>query len=407
MPHIEYSSSRLNALKAASRALILASLGLAFLAGCDNKQTAPTAPGGGRPPAPVVVSTVEQRDVPVQITAIGNVEAYQTVQIRSQVNGQIEKIYFSEGKDVRKGQLLYSLDKRPFQAALEQAQGNLKRDEAQAANAKSEAARYTDLEKQGVISREQADLQRTQSNSNSAAVYADQATVDGAKVQLQYTDIYAPIDGRTGALMINVGNLVKANDTPFLVQLNQIAPIYVTFTVPEVRLAEVRQFVAKGLKVLAHPKGQNSNPAEGLLTFIDNGVDPQTGTVKLKATFQNKDKHLWPGEFVNVVLNLSTVKNAITVPTKAVQSGQQGDYVYVVTKDGTADPRKVTTIGTYQNLTLVKSGLNLGDTVIVDGQLRVAPNGKVTVRSSLPPDAVVGNGVNSSDTATGTVGGGQ
>ena len=407
MPHIEYSSSRLNALKAASYALILASLGLTFLAGCDNKQTVPTAPGGGRPPAPVVVSTVEQRDVPVQITAIGNVEAYQTVQIRSQVNGQIEKIYFSEGKDVRKGQLLYSLDKRPFQAALEQAQGNLKRDEAQAANAKSEAARYTDLEKQGVISREQADLQRTQSNSNSAAVYADQATVDGAKVQLQYTDIYAPIDGRTGALMINVGNLVKANDTPFLVQLNQIAPIYVTFTVPEVRLAEVRQFVAKGLKVLAHPKGQNSNPAEGLLTFIDNGVDPQTGTVKLKATFQNKDKHLWPGEFVNVVLNLSTVKNAITVPTKAVQSGQQGDYVYVVTKDGTADPRKVTTIGTYQNLTLVKSGLNLGDTVIVDGQLRVAPNGKVTVRSSLPPDAVVGNGVNSSDTATGTVGGGQ
>ena len=407
MPHIEYSSSRLNALKAASYALILTSFGLIFLAGCDNKQTVPTAPSGGRPPAPVVVSTVEQRDVPVQITAIGNVEAYQTVQIRSQVNGQIEKIYFSEGKDVRKGQLLYSLDKRPFQAALEQAQGNLKRDEAQAANAKSEAARYTDLEKQGVISREQADLQRTLSNSNSAAVYADQATVDGAKVQLQYTDIYAPIEGRTGALMINVGNLVKANDTPFLVQLNQITPIYVTFTVPEVRLAEVRQFVAKGLKVLAHPKGQNANPAEGLLTFIDNGVDPQTGTVKLKATFQNKDMHLWPGEFVNVVLSLSTVKNAITVPTKAVQSGQQGDYVYVVTKDGTADPRKVTTIGTYQNLTLVKSGLNLGDTVIVDGQLRVAPNSKVTVQSSLPPDAVVGNGVNSSDTATGTAGGGQ
>lgn len=407
MPHIEYSSSRLHALKAASYALILTSFGLIFLAGCDNKQTVPTAPSGGRPPAPVVVSTVEQRDVPVQITAIGNVEAYQTVQIRSQVNGQIEKIYFSEGKDVRKGQLLYSLDKRPFQAALEQAQGNLKRDEAQAANAKSEAARYTDLEKQGVISREQADLQRTLSNSNSAAVYADQATVDGAKVQLQYTDIYAPIEGRTGALMINVGNLVKANDTPFLVQLNQITPIYVTFTVPEVRLAEVRQFVAKGLKVLAHPKGQNVNPAEGLLTFIDNGVDPQTGTVKLKATFQNKDMHLWPGEFVNVVLSLSTVKNAITVPTKAVQSGQQGDYVYVVTKDGTADPRKVTTIGTYQNLTLVKSGLNLGDTVIVDGQLRVAPNGKVTVQSSLPPDAVVGNGVNSSDTATGTAGGGQ
>jgi len=396
-------------LKASRYALILLILALMFLlAGCANKQTAQAAsPGSGRPPAPVVVSTVEQRDVPVQITAIGNVEAYQTVQIRSQVNGQIEKIYFKEGEDVHKGQLLYSLDKRPFQAALEQAQGMLKRDEAQAANSKLQAARYTDLEKQGVISLEQADLQRTQDSSNSAAVYADNAAVDAAKVQLQYTDIYAPIDARTGALMINVGNLVKANDTPFLVQLNQITPIYVTFTVPEARLAEVRQFVAKGLKVLAYPKGQPGNPVEGLLTFIDNGVDPQTGTVKLKATFQNKDKRLWPGEFVNVVLNLSMVKNAITVPTKAIQSGQQGDYVFVVTKDGTADPRQVTTAGTYQNLTLVKSGLNLGDTVIVDGQLRVAPNGKVTIQSSLPPSAVVGSGINSSDAATGTAGGGQ
>jgi membrane fusion protein, multidrug efflux system len=388
-------------------------LSLFALSGCANKQALQAASpsavsGAGRPAAPVVVSTVEQRNVPVQITAIGNVEAYQTVQIRSQVNGQIETIHFKEGQDVRQGQLLYSLDKRPFQAALEQAQGNLKRDEAQAANAKLQAARYTDLENQGVISHEQADLQRTQASSNSAAAYADQAAVDAAKVQLQYTDIYAPIDARAGALMMNVGNLVKANDTPFLVQLNQIAPIYVTFTIPEARLSEVRQFVAaKRLKVIAYPKGQNSNNAEGLLTFIDNGVDPQTATIKLKATFQNKDRRLWPGEFVNVVLNLSTLNNAITVPTKAVQSGQQGDYVYVVSKDGTATPHQVTTVGTYQNLTIVKSGLNPGDTVIVDGQLRVAPNGKVVVQSSLPPNAVVGNGINSSDTATGTGGDGQ
>ena len=388
-------------------------LGLLVLSGCANKQaqqaaSPSAAPGGGRPPAPVVVSTVEQRNVPVQITAIGNVEAYQTVQIRSQVNGQIETIHFKEGQDVRQGQLLYSLDKRPFQAALEQAQGNLKRDEAQAANAKLQAARYNDLENQGVISHEQADLQRTEASSNSAAVYADQASVDAAKVQLQYTDIYAPIGARAGALMMNVGNLVKANDTPFLVQLNQIAPIYVTFTIPEARLSEVRQFVAaKRLKVIAYPKGQNSNNTEGLLTFIDNGVDPQTATIKLKATFQNKDRRLWPGEFVDVVLKLSTVHGAITVPTKAVQSGQQGDYVYVVSKAGTATPHQVTTVGIYQNLTIVKSGLNPGDTVIVDGQLRVAPNGKVVVQSSLPPNAVVGNGINSSDTATGTGGDGQ
>lgn len=387
-------------------------LSLLALSGCANQQAPQaaspnTAPGGGRPPAPVVVSTVEQRDVPVQIMAIGNVEAYQMVQIRSQVNGQIETIHFKEGQDVRQGQLLYSLDKRPFQAALEQAQGNLKRDEAQAANAKLQADRYTELEHQGVISHEQADLQRAEASSNSAAVYADQAAVDAAKVQLQYTSISAPIDARAGVLMMNVGNLVKANDTPFLVQLNQITPIYVTFTVPEARLSEVRQLAAGELKVEAYAKGQTSNPAEGRLTFIDNGVDLQTATIKLKATFQNKDRRLWPGEFVDVVLKLSMMHGAITVPTKAVQSGQQGDYVYVVSKDGTAVPHQVKTVGTYQNLTLVKSGLSTGDTVIVDGQLRVTPNGKVAVQSSLPPNAVVGNGINSSDTATGTGGGGQ
>ena len=354
-----------------------------------------------------MVSTVEQRDVPVQITAIGNVEAYQTVQIRSQVNGQIETIHFKEGQEVRQGQLLYSLDKRPFQAALEQAQGNLKRDEAQAANAKLQAERYTKLEHEGVISHEQADVQRTEANSNSASVYADQAAVDAAKVQLQYTSIYAPINARAGALMMNVGNLVKANDTPFLVQLNQITPIYVTFTVPEARLAEVRKLAERELKVEAYTKGQTTNPAEGRLTFIDNGVDPQTATIKLKATFQNKDRRLWPGEFVDVVLKLSMMHDAITVPTKAVQSGQQGDYVYVVSKDGIADPHRITAIGTYQNLTLVKTGLRPGDTVIVDGQLRVTPNGKVVVQSSLPPNAVVDGGVNSSDAAAGTGGGGQ
>jgi len=392
-----------NTLKAAHLPF-LSVIALAALSGCSKQNTQAVV---ARPPAPVVVSTVEQRDVPIQITAIGNVEAYQTVQVRSMVTGQIEKILFKEGDDVRRGQLLYQLDKRPFQATLEQAEANLKRDQAQAANAKLEAARYTDLEKQGVISREQADLQRTTDNANTAAVAADQATVQAAKVQLQYTDIYAPFDARAGALMINLGNLVKANDTPYLVQLNQITPIYVTFTVPEGRLREIRQFAAHGLKVLAYPKEQTSAPAEGLLTFIDNGVDPQTGTVKLKATFQNTDKRLWPGEFVDVVLNLSTMKDAIAVPTKAVQSGQQGDYVFVVAKDGTADPHQITSVGTYQNLTLVKSGLNPGDTVIVDGQLRVVPKTKVAVQSSLRPDQVVGSGLNSSDTATGTVGGGQ
>lgn len=367
---------------------VMAITAVCLLTGC-NKNTAqaagPGGPGGQRPPAPVVVSTVEQRDIPVQITAIGNVEAYQAVQIRAQVNGQLQRVLFKEGDDVRRGQLLFQLDKAPFQAALAQAEGNLQRDQANAVNAEAQAGRYTALEKQGVISREQADQMRTQAQANASAVNADKAAVDAARVQLRYTDIHAPIDARAGALLINVGNLIKANDTPFLVQLNQVQPIYVTFSIPETQLQAVRQYSAGGqLKVLAYPKGQTSNPAEGKLTFIDNGVDPTTGTVKLKATFVNKDRRLWPGEFVDVVLNLSMHKNAMVVPTKAIQTGQQGSYVYVVDQENTAKPQPVQSTGTFQNLTLVAGGLTPGQRVIVDGQLRVVPNGKVNIQSVVP-----------------------
>lgn len=356
------------------------------LSGCGNKEQIPT-PGsaGGRPPAPVVVASVERRDIPVQISAIGNVEAYQTVQIRSQVSGQIQKIFFREGEDVHKDQLLFQLDKRPFQADLEKAIGQMKHDQAQAENSRIQAERYSGLEKEGVASHEQADQIRAQARADASAVEADKAAVDAARVQLQYTDIAAPIDARAGALMINLGNLVKANDTPYLVQLNQVSPIYATFSVPEAHLDQVRQHFSSGqLKVLAYPKGQSANPALGRLTFIDNGVDITTGTVKLKGTFQNKDRRLWPGEFVDVALELSTQKNAIVVPTKAIQTGQQGEYVYVVRTDSTAESRPVRTAGAYQDLTLVSDGLKAGESIIVDGQLRVAPNAKVTVQRTLP-----------------------
>jgi len=353
-----------------------------FLLACSGGKQSQSA---ARPPAPVVVAAVEQRDIPVQIRAIGNVEPYQTVQIRSQVNGQIERVYFKEGQEVHKGDSLFTLDKRPFQADLEKAIGSLQHDEAQAANSQAQATRYTALEQQGVISREQADQMRTQAKAEASAVNADRAAVNAARVQLQYTDIKAPIDARTGALLINEGNLVKANDTPYLVQLNQVVPIYCTFSVPETYLDQVRKYVAGHLTVKAYPKGTTENPAEGFLTFIDNTVDTQTGTVKLKATFPNKDRRLWPGEFVDVVLNLSTQKNAIAIPTKAVQTGQQGKYVYVVTAQNTAESRAVTTTGTYQNLTLVSHGVAPGVRVIVEGQLRVAPHSQVVVQSTLPP----------------------
>lgn len=358
--------------------------------GCSNIKNQ-TAAAAGRPPAPVVVATSEQRDVPIQVNAIGNVEAYQTVQIRSQVNGQIDEILFKEGQDVRKGQLLVRLDKRPFQADLDKAVSQQKRDQAQAENSRLQAERYSALEKQGVVSREQADQIRTQARADASVVEADKAAVEAARVQLQYTDIYSPLDARTGNLMMNRGNLIKANDTPYLVQLNQISPIYVTFTVPESVLDEVRKYsLSRKLAVFAYPKEQHGKPAEGYLSFIDNGVDTSTGTVKLKATFANKDRRLWPGEFVDTVLQLSVQKNAIVVPTKAVQTGQQGEYVYVVTAQDTAESRPVKTAGTYQDLSIISTGLKPGERVITSGHLRVAPNAKVVVQSTVPsaqPDA--------------------
>jgi membrane fusion protein, multidrug efflux system len=368
--------------------------------GCNNERAQNAAAAAGRPPAPVVVATSEQRDIPIQVAAIGNVEAFQTVQIRSQVNGQIEEILFKEGEDVRKGQLLVRLDRRPFQADLDKAVGQQRHDEAQAENSRLQAERYSALEKQGVASHEQADQVRTQAKADASAVEADKAAVEAARVQLQYTDILAPMDARTGALMMNRGNLIKANDTPYLVQLNQVIPIYVTFSMPESVLDQVRRYSStRKLAVFAYPKGQTTNPAEGYLSFIDNGVDMTTGTVKLKATFANKDRRLWPGEFVDTVLQLSVEKNAIVVQTRAVQTGQQGEYVYVVTPQDTAESRPVKTAGTYRDLTVVSAGLNAGERVIVGGHLRVAPNAKVVVQgeksgtpAGAPPSAGSGGG---------------
>jgi membrane fusion protein, multidrug efflux system len=351
--------------------------------GCGKGQVQAAANQGGRPPAPVIVAAVDQRDIPLEIRAIGNVEAYQTVQIRSQVNGQIVKILFREGDDVRQGQLLFQLDKRPLQADLDKAIGQLNHDRAQAENSGVEAGRYSGLEKQGIVSHELADQMRTQSKADASAVQADTAAVEAARVQLQYTDIVAPIDARAGALLINLGNLVKANDTPYFVQLNQVTPIYVSFSIPEANLNQVRQLLAsRQLKVMAYRKGDAANPAAGRLSFIDNAVDTTTGTFKVKGIFANKDRRLWPGQFVDAALELSTQKDAVTVPTKAVLMGQEGEYVYVVRNDSTAEPRPVKTSGAYQNLTLISDGLKVGERVVVDGQLRVAPNARVVVQGT-------------------------
>jgi multidrug efflux system membrane fusion protein len=271
----------------------------------------------------------------------------------------------------------------------------LKHDQAQEEHSRVQSERYSDLEKDGIVSHEQADQMRMQAKADASAVEADKAAVEAAHVQLQYTDIVAPINARAGNLMINLGNLVKANDTPYLVQLNQVTPIYVTFSVPEANLDRVRRHFSSGqLRVLAYPKGQLDNPTEGRLTFIDNGVDTTTGMFKLKGTYQNKDRRLWPGQFVDVALELSMQKDAVVVPTRAIQSGQQGEYVYVVRTDSTAEARPVRTEGVYQSLTLISEGLKVGEQVIVNGQLRVAPNAKVIVQAAQPgtPTAAVPTG---------------
>jgi multidrug efflux system membrane fusion protein len=353
-------------------------LGLALLlAGCSSKQPAPV-----REAVPVMATTVAQKDVPLQLRAIGTVEAFSNVEVRSNVTGEITAVHFTEGQDVKKGQLIFTIDPRPFEATLNQAEANLARDAAQAANAEKQSERYTHLVEQGVVSRDQADTFRTAAATAKAVVEADKAAVQKAKVDLGYCSIYAPISGRTGNLMIHQGNLVKANDTPFMVTINQVTPIYVTFSIPEQNLPEVKKYEAAGkLRVEAHIPN-DPNPAEGLLSFVDNSVDTATGTIKLKGTFANQDRRLWPGQFVDAVLTLTTQPNAIVVPTQAVQNGQQGQFVFVIKPDLTVESRSVTVGRSVDNQSIIEAGLQPGERVVTDGQLRLVPGAKVEIKNN-------------------------
>ena len=330
---------------------------------------------------PVVVAKATQQDMPVQVTAIGNVEAYSTVTVKSLVDGEIQKAYFTEGQDVRKGDMLFSIDPRSFQATLRQAEANLARDQANAQYAKTEAQRYTQLVKSGIVSQLQYEQFTSNAQALDAAVRADQAAVENAKIQLSYCSIYAPIGGRTGSLLVHPGNLVKNNDTS-LVVINQVTPIYVDFSIPEKFLAQVKAHEARGrLRVLAYPSSVPSNASSGYLSFINNAVDSNTGTIVLKGTFANGDRRLWPGQFVNVTLDLTVQRNATVVPSQAVQTGERGQYVYVVKADDTVDYRPVTVGNTLQGLTIVDKGVNPGETVVTNGQLRLFPGAKVSFKN--------------------------
>jgi multidrug efflux system membrane fusion protein len=353
---------------------------LLLAAGCGNKdavQAANPVSAG----APVRVATVASRTMPVELQAIGNVEAISTVSIKAQISGQLMQVHFKEGDFVKKGQLLFTIDRQPFEAALRQAEGTLAKDEAQALNSKLDAERYQGLGKQGVVSKQQVDAAGATANAMAATVAADKAAVETAKINLEYTSIYSPINGRTGSVGVKEGNLVKANDVPILVTINQIEPIYVSFSIPEQQLAELKQYSnSKSLKVAAAPQGSTQH-FQGRLTFIDNSVDLTTGTIKLKATFDNAAHALWPGQFADVNLTLKSQPNAIVVPTAALQTSQNGTYVYVVDQDLTAKQQPVKVGWNVGEETVIASGVQPGQRVVTDGQLRLTPGAKVDIKS--------------------------
>jgi multidrug efflux system membrane fusion protein len=328
---------------------------------------------------PVRVGTVEKKSVPVQIGNVGTVTAYNTVSVRALVNGEIMQVHFHEGQDVRKGDALFTIDPRPYEAALAQSEAALARDRAQLENANADAKRYADLVQKDYVTQQQYDAVRANAAAFAATVRADEAAVQKAKLDLGYCSITSPIDGRTGVVMVQIGNVVKANDVP-LVTINQLVPVYVAVAVPEKDLSEIRRRQAQApLAVQAEDAVTNRLIASGTLTFIDNTVDRATGTITLKATFQNADRALWPGQFVNARITLSTISDAIVAPQGAVQNGQSGTYAYVVKSDDTVEPRPVTVARQLPDGAVIEKGLSAGERVVTDGQLRLRPGAKVEI----------------------------
>ncbi len=379
-----------------------------LLAGCNTQKAAASGKGGGRGSfaIPVTVAKATQRDVPIQAEVIGSVEASSSVMLKPQISGQIMQAHFTEGDFVKQGQLMLTIDPRALeaqlnqlqaavlkdQAALGQAQAALTRDQAQQTNAKKQLERAAELSKAGVISKEQYEQYVTTEATFAATLTADEAAIENAKaqiaasraavenqkVQLGYTKIYAPIAGRTGTLTVKPGNVVQANVTE-LATINQIQPVYVSFALPEVHLRALREHAGQKLPVSAVPE-EGGTPQSGALAFFENTVDPTTGTVRLKATFDNRNRVLWPGQFVRVTLKLGERPNAILIPSQAVQSGQDGTFVYVVRPDQRVDVRQVAAIQRIGDESVIERGIEPGETVVTEGTLRLVPGARVEER---------------------------
>jgi membrane fusion protein, multidrug efflux system len=369
-----------------------------LLVGCSNtearRETGDTSGRGGNQSGgiPVVTAAAEVKTMPVTLEAVGTAEAISTVDIRAQITGQLQQILFEPGQDVRNHQPLFVLDRRPLEAALRQAEAIVAKDDAQLRDAVAERHRAEDLFNKGILPRSDYETNIATAAALEATLAADKAQADQARLNLQYAQIASPLDGRTGALMTHVGDLVRTNDTQPLVTINQLAPIYVTFSVPARFLIDIRQAAGRGpLAVVAtgqrsatpgsqqEARSPASQPnAHGDVTFIDNAVDPMTATIKLKATFPNRDRDLWPGLFVQVLLQLSVQPQAVVVPSVAVQTSQQGQYVYVVKPDRTVELRHVDIDRQQGDETVIANGLKGGEEIVTEGQLRLTPGAHVT-----------------------------
>jgi len=427
-------------LRRAAEAMLL--LAVALLGACSNGESGQTKSNTpeARDAVPVAIETAVSKAVPVQIRAVGTVQAYASVTLKSQLDAEVAQIHFTEGQAVKKGDLLFTLDQRSFQAGLhqaeanlgrdtaqlqqaeaalaqtmaakDQAEANLARDTAQLENARTQLRRYQGLMDDGAISKELYDQVRTNASALEATIQADQAAVTNAKasiraaqattenikavikadqavmenarVQLGYTTIRAPMDARAGNLLVRVGSAIKArDDTAQMLVLNQIHPIYVSFSVPEQYLPDIQKYLAAGsVRVEAIPRGQDGSPARGDLTFLNNTVDATTGTIQLKATFQNQRGILWPGQFVTVVLTLTVQPDMVVVPSQAIQTGQQGQYVYVVRPDSTVESRTVAVGRRLDGETVIEKGISPGDNVVTDGHLRLVPGVRVQVKKA-------------------------
>jgi multidrug efflux system membrane fusion protein len=332
---------------------------------------------------PVKVAPALQKAVPVQLQAVGTVEAYATVSIKSRVDGQLVKVNFREGQDVKKGDLLFTIDPRPYEAALKEARARLERDAALADKADMDARRYAELVAKNYVSSDKYEQFRANAEALRATVTGDRAAVERAQLNLEYCYIKAPMTGRTGRLLVDEGAQIKANDDKGgMVEIMQVMPIHVGFAVPQQYLAEIKTHMATGaLKVEADIPESKVKPEAGTLSFLDNKVNTQTGTVLLKGTFANKDRLLWPGQFVMATLTLTTRSDAIVIPSVAIQVGQDGQFVYVVKPDMSVEPRPVVPGMSVGDDVVIDKGLAAGEKVVTEGQLRLVPGAKVQVSS--------------------------